>query len=43
MNTIYQGWLKKKGKKRWFILMANSLYWFAKEQKATITCPPSPP
>ncbi|ELR13955.1 PH domain containing protein [Acanthamoeba castellanii str. Neff] len=32
--AVHQGWLKKKGKKRWFILQANSLYWFAKEQKA---------
>jgi hypothetical protein len=32
-SQVHQGWLKKKGKRRWFILQSNSLYWFAKEQK----------
>jgi hypothetical protein len=30
------GWLKKKGKRRWFLIHNNALYWFAKEQK-TVT------
>lgn len=29
------GWLEKKGKRRWFVLKDNVLYWFKKEQSHT--------
>ncbi len=32
----HMGWLKKKGKRRWFLLQGSNLYWFAKEQKVKI-------
>jgi len=28
----FSGWLEKKGKKRWFLLQDDGLYWFSKEQ-----------
>ena len=26
-----EGWMRKKGKDRWFILCGRTLYWFTKE------------
>ncbi|KAL6073753.1 hypothetical protein QOT17_004751 [Balamuthia mandrillaris] len=34
MGEGKSGWLQKKGKRRWFVIHNNILYWFAKEQKA---------
>jgi len=31
-SKVKGGWLEKKGKKRWFVLRDNVLYWFSKEQ-----------
>lgn len=31
------GWLKKKGQKRWFLLLDDWLYWFPKEVPVTAT------
>eukprot|EP01119_Soliformovum_irregulare_P015850 TRINITY_DN4526_c0_g1_i6.p1 TRINITY_DN4526_c0_g1~~TRINITY_DN4526_c0_g1_i6.p1 ORF type:complete len:770 (+),score=234.79 TRINITY_DN4526_c0_g1_i6:73-2382(+) len=32
ISSIRQGWLEKKGKKRWFLLKGDTLYWFTKQQ-----------
>ena len=32
VDPIKQGWLEKKGQKRWFVLKSGVLYWFNKEQ-----------
>lgn len=32
---IKGGWLEKKGKKRWFVLRDNTLFWFSKEMSPT--------
>eukprot|EP01114_Cavostelium_apophysatum_P012400 TRINITY_DN2764_c0_g1_i1.p1 TRINITY_DN2764_c0_g1~~TRINITY_DN2764_c0_g1_i1.p1 ORF type:complete len:1055 (+),score=300.76 TRINITY_DN2764_c0_g1_i1:165-3329(+) len=34
-NTRKGGWLEKKGKKRWFVLRDDVLYWFNKEMSPT--------
>lgn len=31
-DSDYYGWMKKKGKDRWFLLRDDVLYWFTKEQ-----------